>query len=52
MGLLKPQAVLSLLGSVEGDGPSSSNKCPLDMLRYEQLLSGHQDAVRGRVACH
>ncbi len=52
MGLLKPQAALSQLGWVEGDGPSSSKKCLLDMLRCEQLSSDHQDGMRGRVKCH
>ncbi len=52
MGLMEPQAVLSRQGWVEGDGPSSSKKCLLDMLRREQLSSDHQDGMRGRVECH
>ncbi len=52
MGSMEPQAVLSWQGRVEGDGPSSSKKCLLDMLRCEQLSSDHQDGMRGRVECH
>ncbi len=52
MGLMEPQAVLSWQGCVEGDGPSSSKKCLLDMLRCERLSSDLQDGMRGRVECH
>ncbi len=52
MGLMEPQAVLSRQGWDEGDGPSSSKKCLLDMLRWDQLSSDHQDGMRGRVKCH
>ncbi len=52
MDLLKSQAVMSCRGCVEGDGPSSSKKCLLDKLRCEQLLSDHQDGMRGRVERH
>ncbi len=51
-GFLEPQAVLSWQGWVEGDDLSSSKKCLLDKLRCEQLLSDHQDGMRGRVECH
>ncbi len=51
-GFVKPQAVLSQLGWVEGDVPSSSKKCLLDMLRCEQLSSDHQGGTRARVECH
>ncbi len=52
MGLLEPQAVLSLPGRIEDDGPSSSNKCLIDKLRCEPLSLDHQDGMRGRVECH
>ncbi len=40
MGFREPQAFLSKLGWVEGDGPSSSKKCLLDWdaSRYRQII--------------
>jgi len=43
---------LSLQDLVESGGPSSSQRCLSDRLRYEQLLWDHQVGMRGRVESH
>jgi len=49
LGWPGPQVALSSQDLVEGGGPSSSQRCQSDRLRYEQLLWDGQAGMRGRV---
>jgi len=51
LGWVGPQATMSSQGLVEGDGPSSSQKCLSGRLRCKQQPSDPLVGMRCRVVC-